>query len=199
MYSSYRGATDLEVNNEICFVLFICYSVHKKHITIHYTFVCSFQQAMDLVVTCEGVFTGQSETPPISMYGLYPWLHPQPEVLIILFSSIKTLLTRIYLKFFLKRCSVVCLGTCDPCNPSTLGVYPYTKLRILPSCIWLNCYVYTVEPLLKDSPNKGHHRNTSLQSSHKNSFSTSANTFFTSEEWTTSLQWTNYLVPICPL
>ena len=28
-------------------------------------------------------------------------------------------------------------------------------------------------------------------------FSYSANTFFTSEEWTTSVQWTKYLVPIC--
>ena len=61
----------------------------------------------------------------------------------------------------------------------------------------------TVEPLLKNSPNKGHHRNylptkdTFLDP--KNRFSYSANTFSTYKEWTTSLQWTNYLVPICPL
>ena len=53
----------------------------------------------------------------------------------------------------------------------------------------------TVEPLLKDSPNKGHHRNylptkdTFLGP--KNELPYSVNTFFTSEEWTTSLQWTN--------
>ena len=53
----------------------------------------------------------------------------------------------------------------------------------------------TVEPLLKDSPNKGHHRkylptkDTFLGP--KNELPYSVNAFFTSEEWTTSLQWTN--------
>ena len=53
----------------------------------------------------------------------------------------------------------------------------------------------TVEPLLKDSPNKGHHRNylptKDTLLGPKNELSYSVNTFFTSEEWTTSLQWTN--------
>ena len=53
----------------------------------------------------------------------------------------------------------------------------------------------TVEPLLKDSPNKGHHRNylptKDTVLGPKNELSYVVNTFLTSEEWTTSLQWTN--------
>ena len=49
----------------------------------------------------------------------------------------------------------------------------------------------TVEPLLKDSPNKGHHRKCLPTKDTffgpKNEPSHSVNTFFTSEEWTTSL------------
>ena len=49
--------------------------------------------------------------------------------------------------------------------------------------------------ILKDSPNKGHHRNylptKDTLLGPKNELSYSVNTFFTSEEWITSLQWTN--------
>ena len=69
----------------------------------------------------------------------------------------------------------------------------------------VNSYKYctTVEPILKDSPNKGHHINylptkDTFQGT-QNRLSYSANTFFTSEEWTISLQLTNLLVPMCHL
>ena len=79
------------------------------------------------------------------------------------------------------------------------GSFAFTHTAICTVCT----YICTVEPLLKDSPNKGHHRNylptkDTLYGT-KNRFSYSVNTFITSEEWTTSLQWTNYLVPMCPL
>ena len=56
-------------------------------------------------------------------------------------------------------------------------------------------YSITVEPLLKDSPNKRYHinylpTNDTFQGT-KNRPSYSDDTFSTSEEWTTSLQWTN--------
>ena len=63
--------------------------------------------------------------------------------------------------------------------------------------------VHTVEPLIVDPLNKGHNRNnlsikdTSLGP--KCSLSHSTNTFLTSKERTTSLQWTKWLVPTCPL
>ena len=62
---------------------------------------------------------------------------------------------------------------------------------------------YTVEPLIVDSPNKGHDRNnlsikdTSLGP--KCSLSHSTNTSSTSKERTTSLQRIKWLVPTCPL
>ena len=60
----------------------------------------------------------------------------------------------------------------------------------------------TVESLLKDTL-KGHHRKylstKNTFAGTKNGLSYGSNTFFISEEWTTSLQWTNYLVPMCPL
>ena len=70
-------------------------------------------------------------------------------------------------------------------------------------CINFIVYTYTVESLLKDTPNKGHHRKyLSTKDTFrgtKNGLSYGSNTIFISEEWTTSLQWTNYLVPMCPL
>ena len=61
-------------------------------------------------------------------------------------------------------------------------------------------YRYTVEPLLKDTLNKGHSTNNlpikDTSQCTKTELSYSANTFITSEEKTTSLQWTEWLVPI---
>ena len=67
----------------------------------------------------------------------------------------------------------------------TIYVYMYIHHNIL----------NTVESLLRDTPNKGH--NTKYLSTKdtfggiKNGLSYGSNTFFTSVEWTTSLQWTN--------
>ena len=52
-----------------------------------------------------------------------------------------------------------------------------------------------MESLLKDTPNKGHHREylstKDTLGGTKNELSYGSNTFFISEEWTISLQWTN--------
>ena len=56
-------------------------------------------------------------------------------------------------------------------------------------------------PLLEETPNRGHCRNflpTKGLISEVSDISTFP-TFSTSEEWTTSPQWTNYLVPMCHL
>ena len=91
------------------------------------------------------------------------------------------------------------IGVLEPCM---LYIFLYNvAISVAMDAIQTNCV--TVEPLLKDSPNKGHHINyLSTKDTFrgtKNRLSYSGNTFFTSEEWTTSLQWTNLLVPMCPL
>ena len=60
-------------------------------------------------------------------------------------------------------------------------------MTYLIECKWV--YVYTVESLLKDTT-----ESISLQRTFagtKNGLSYGSNTFLISEEWTTSLQWTN--------
>ena len=62
----------------------------------------------------------------------------------------------------------------------------------------------TVEPLIKDTPYKGHNR-IYLHSKRdtfcgpKCLFLHTYNAFVTSKKWTTSLKRTKYLVPMCPL
>ena len=62
-------------------------------------------------------------------------------------------------------------------------------------CVCLCECVYTTESLLKDTPNKGHHRKylstKDTFGGTKNGLPYDSNKFFISKEWTTSLQWTN--------
>ena len=60
---------------------------------------------------------------------------------------------------------------------------------------------HTARPWLKGNPNKGHNRNYITKDTlgcQNSTFLLCANTFFTSEEWTTALQWTKWLVTMSP-
>ena len=95
----------------------------------------------------------------------------------------------------LKVCTHTSIHTYVCAAHSYVYVIFYSMYVSLCSSCTYSMDTHTVESLLKDTPNKGHHRKylstKDTFGGTKNGPSCSSNTIFISEEWTTSLQGTN--------